>query len=217
MFAPLIVTLIVFVTLTQSTVQWETNWNNGLRNDKHKDAEGLLEALLSNGQDKCNGKRCVHSDQCCPGSVCVDTNGVALQVAISDMADLAGTCLPIYGLSEVDTCESDSDCDAGLKCQNMDAVFGQSPASGRLRSCRPGALTVRKKQYNDECVSSSECDSSRGLCCQVMRRHRTMPRKICYYFSDPKSCVGAMADGSRARTFFPHIVGPNSLFKARMG
>lgn len=32
-----------------------------------------LEDLLSQGEEKCLNKPCVQSEQCCPGSVCVDT------------------------------------------------------------------------------------------------------------------------------------------------
>lgn len=34
------------------------------------------------------------------------------------------------------------------------------------------------KQYSESCHMSSECDISRGLCCQLQRRHRQLPRKV---------------------------------------
>ncbi|RWS23787.1 prohormone-3-like protein [Leptotrombidium deliense] len=75
-------------------------------------------------------------------------------------------------------------------------------------------MNMRKKQYNDECLTSNECDSSRGLCCQLIRRHRMAPRKLCYYFVDPKSCLGNV-DTSHVKPFVHGI--QNAFFKARIG
>ena len=42
---------------------------------KRKQGEVELEALLLEGEEKCINKRCVQSEQCCPGSVCVHVDG----------------------------------------------------------------------------------------------------------------------------------------------
>ncbi len=31
---------------------------------------------------------------------------------------------------------------------------------------------------DEDCAQSSECDVSKGLCCQLLRRHRQSPRKV---------------------------------------
>lgn len=71
---------------------------------------------------------------------------------------------------------------------------------------------------DEECNVSGECDISRGLCCQLQRRHRQTPRKVffmryfhtqkdhhpptnllsssrqvCSYFKDPLVCIGPVA------------------------
>ena len=67
---------------------------------------------------------------------------------------------------------------------------------------------------DNECQTSSECDASRGLCCQVIKRHRMAPRKLCYYFSDPQSCIGTV-DVTYAKPL--HHSPTNVFFKARIG
>ncbi|XP_054164843.1 ITG-like peptide [Oppia nitens] len=195
-------------------------------NNNRKPDDQELEALLAESQDKCTGRRCVQSDQCCPGSVCVDVDGIV------------GTCLPIYGVSEGDSCQTDDDCEPGLNCRVSDVNYAQNPSAlyqvrGR-RVCQSaagvgggagagnGGREMMKKQYNNECQTSSECDSGRGLCCQLIKRHRMAPRKLCYYFSDPQSCVGPV-DITYAKPIAIHHGGPgnsspnNVFFKARIG
>ncbi|KAF0290866.1 ITG-like peptide [Amphibalanus amphitrite] len=43
---------------------------------------------------------------------------------------------------------------------------------------------------DEDCKMTTECDVTRGLCCQLLRRHRQSPRKACLYFSDPLMCIG---------------------------
>ncbi|CAG2106517.1 unnamed protein product [Medioppia subpectinata] len=135
------------------------------------------------------------------------------------VVSVAGTCLPIYGVSEGESCQSNDECETGLSCQYDDHYVINPSAlyqvKGR-RSCQPTlGREMMKKQYNNECQTSSECDSSRGLCCQVIKRHRQAPRKLCYYFSDPQSCVGAV-DVTYAKPLH-HLPNSNVLFKARIG
>ncbi|XP_064469531.1 prohormone-3-like isoform X2 [Ornithodoros turicata] len=162
-----------------------------------KSEEVLLDGLLPEEEVDCFGKKCLSSDQCCRGSVCVDVDG-----------SKPGTCLPIYGQREGEQCQRDSDCEQGLRCL---------ASTGRARICKLREL--RKKQFNDECQSSDECDKSKGLCCQLQRRHRMAPRKVCYYFADPKACIGSVADyrPSLYRPYKSLSFFHNPLFKARMG
>ncbi|XP_075219527.1 space blanket [Lycorma delicatula] len=125
--------------------------------------------LDGQGQGPCYGKRCTANEHCCPGSVCVDVDGVA------------GTCLFAYGLRQGELCRRDNDCETGLVCTD----------TGEGRTCQP-AVTSRK-QYSEDCIMSSECDIHKGLCCQFQRRHRQAPRKVCSYFKDPLICIGPVA------------------------
>ncbi|EEC10780.1 hypothetical protein IscW_ISCW007822 [Ixodes scapularis] len=134
---------------------------------------------------------------------------------------VVGTCLPVYGQREGEQCQQDSDCERGLAC-----LLPRAPA-GTRRSCQLRTRELRKKQFSDECQSSDECDVSRGLCCQLQRRHRMAPRKLCFYFADPKSCIGTVPPAAAAamNDFYRPSYRPyksmsffhNPLFKARMG
>ncbi|XP_046410543.1 prohormone-3 [Neodiprion fabricii] len=121
-------------------------------------------------EEPCYGKRCTANEHCCPGSVCVDVDGVI------------GSCLFAYGLKQGELCRRDNDCETGLMCAEV---------AGETRSCQPPVTS--NKQYSEECNMSGECDISRGLCCQLQRRHRQAPRKVCSYFKDPLVCIGPVA------------------------
>ncbi|XP_076309998.1 prohormone-3-like [Tachypleus tridentatus] len=151
-------------------------------------------SLLSN-DNQCFGKRCFHSNQCCLGSVCVDTDGT-------------GTCLPLYGQEEGQFCHQDSNCQKNLTCTQL-------VSDPRRRTCQFPKLYLRKKQYNDECLDSSECDASKDLCCQLLRRHRMAPRKVCFYFIDPMSCIGNVKPAYKSMPILSFF--PNPFFKARLG
>ncbi|KAG7170853.1 Prohormone-3-like [Homarus americanus] len=80
------------------------------------------------------------------------------------------------GQREGSECRSDSECNAGLICDMGACVMFQG-----------------KKRYNEPCTVSSECEVGRGLCCQVVRRHRQAPKTLCGYFKDPMICIGHVA------------------------
>ncbi|XP_032688297.1 ITG-like peptide isoform X2 [Odontomachus brunneus] len=122
-------------------------------------------------EEPCYERKCVYNDHCCPGSICVNIDGVV------------GTCVEDFGMKQGELCRRDNDCETGLMCQQI---------PGRdARSCQPP--TTSNKLYNEECTMSSECDISRGLCCQLQRRHRQTPRKVCSYFKDALVCIGPVA------------------------
>lgn len=76
-----------------------------------------------------------------------------------------------YGRRVGELCRRDSDCESGLVCAEAEqGVF--------TRVCKPPVQ--QEKQYAESCNMSSECDISRGLCCQLQRRHRQAPRKVSY-------------------------------------
>ncbi|ROT73169.1 hypothetical protein C7M84_008397 [Penaeus vannamei] len=121
--------------------------------------EQLMEALLSEEileEQGCEGRRCTANEHCCGGHVCVDFDGAS------------GTCLSSMGQREGAECRSDSECAAGLLCDMGSCVQFQG-----------------KKRYNEPCSVSTECEIGRGLCCQVVRRHRQAPKTLCGYFKDP--------------------------------
>lgn len=127
-----------------------------------KQEENYLEDELTSDEE-CYGRRCIANEHCCPGTVCVNVDGII------------GNCLFAYGRKLGELCRRDADCESGLVCD----VSVSSSAS----VCRaPVALA---KQYAEDCNTSSDCDISRGLCCQLQRRHRQAPRKVnnhsCFY------------------------------------
>ncbi|XP_054157636.1 prohormone-3-like [Oppia nitens] len=186
---------------------WENKPMTGFQSNLQKNAKEL-ETLLSEGQEKCINKRCVQSEQCCPGSVCVDLD-------LNQNNLVAGTCLPIYGVNEGQSCRIDNDCEPGLRCLDSQPVVAMRQ---KHRTCQPPGRDMMKKQYNDQCVTSSECDASHGLCCQLIRRYRMSPKRLCYYFSDANTCIGSV-DVTFAKPVSAVTSGAfnNRLFKARIG
>ncbi|CRK97940.1 CLUMA_CG011312, isoform A [Clunio marinus] len=140
-------------------------------------------------EEICYGKRCTANEHCCPGSVCVDVDGVI------------GNCLFAYGRKLGELCRRDADCESGLVC-DVSAVGGASV-------CR--APMVVAKQYAEECTTSSDCDITRGLCCQLQRRHRQAPRKVCSYFKDPLVCIGTVAMDKILNQEIEHTAGEKRL------
>jgi len=139
----------------------------------------LIESMLQSEEDEelpeasnkitCSGRRCSANEHCCSGTVCVDLDGPSL-----------GTCLP-HHKREGAYCQRNVDCDSGLICTMSEAG----------KTCQSPMNT--KKQYNEDCTQSSECDIGKGLCCQLLRRHRQAPRKACSYFRDPLVCTGVVS------------------------
>ncbi|XP_076028589.1 space blanket [Oratosquilla oratoria] len=128
--------------------------------------EQLMEALFEREvEEQCEGRRCTSNEHCCLNSICVDFNGVS------------GTCMTSLGQEEGAICASDPDCAAGLIC---DLGICAAPRMGN-------------KLYNEPCSISSECNVERGLCCQLVRRHRQAPKQMCVYFKDPRTCIGHVA------------------------
>ncbi|KAL3286394.1 hypothetical protein HHI36_000903 [Cryptolaemus montrouzieri] len=83
--------------------------------------------------------------------------------------ELVGSCLFAYGRRVGELCRRDTDCESGLVC-------AEAEPGTLTRVCRPPVH--QNKQYSEVCNMSSECDISRGLCCQLQRRHRQAPRKV---------------------------------------
>ncbi|XP_063864817.1 ITG-like peptide isoform X2 [Scylla paramamosain] len=127
--------------------------------------EQLLEALLGGEElleeQLCEGRRCTANEQCCSGHLCVEFDGAS------------GTCMSAAAQREGSECVGDSECGAGMYCD--------------LGACVP---FQGKKRYNEPCSLSSECEIERGLCCQLVRRHRQAPKTLCGYFKDPMICLG---------------------------
>ncbi|XP_017786602.1 PREDICTED: ITG-like peptide [Nicrophorus vespilloides] len=152
--------------------------------------EGILEEFeVDSDDDPCYRKSCTANEHCCPGQVCVDVDGVV------------GTCLFAYGRRVGELCRRDSDCESGLVCT-------ESEQTSSSRICRPPVQ--QDKQYSEPCNMSSECDISRGLCCQLQRRHRQAPRKVCSYFKDPLVCIGPVA-ADQIKNAIQHTAGEKRL------
>ncbi|XP_042903132.1 prohormone-3 isoform X2 [Parasteatoda tepidariorum] len=165
-----------------------------MQTDKKGGESEMLEALLDREDDRCYGKQCSHSEECCKGAACIDIEGVS------------GTCLPLHGKEFYQPCQKDDDCGFGLVCADSGNF---SPS----KTCQlDGKSILKKKGFSDECLTSSDCDTDNGLCCQVMRRHRMAPKRLCYYFQDPDSCIGEVVTNLKPLNYIP-----NPFFKARLG
>ncbi|XP_023248654.1 prohormone-3 isoform X2 [Copidosoma floridanum] len=138
-------------------------------------AGSLSENNLDEGADEpCYERRCTTNEDCCSMSVCIN---------FEDGEWPEGRCMFVYGLKQGELCRRDSDCETGLVCAEL--------AGTDSLSCQPPVTS--NKQYSEQCSMSSECDIGRGLCCQLQRRHRQIPRKMCSYFKDPLVCIGPVA------------------------
>ncbi|GJQ86791.1 hypothetical protein Trydic_g5582 [Trypoxylus dichotomus] len=153
--------------------------------------EGILEEFEINrgDEDPCYERPCTANEHCCPAQVCIDVDGAV------------GTCVYAYGRRIGELCRRDSDCESGLVCSE-----GDQGISARI--CRPPVQ--QDKQYSELCNMSSECDISRGLCCQLQRRHRQQPRKVCSYFKDPLVCIGPVA-ADQVKNAVQHTAGEKRL------
>ncbi|CAG2114692.1 unnamed protein product, partial [Medioppia subpectinata] len=57
----------------------------------------------------------------------------------------AGTCLPIYGVNEGESCQDDNDCEPGLRCLDNQPLMAMRQ---RQRTCQPPGRDMMKKQYS---------------------------------------------------------------------
>ncbi|GFY36962.1 prohormone-3 [Trichonephila inaurata madagascariensis] len=135
----------------------------------------MLEALLDREENKCYGKKCSHSEECCKGAACVDIEG------------LSGTCLPIHGKEFYQPCEKDSDCGAGIVCIDS-GDFAPS------KTCQLEGRSIEKKGFNESCESSMECHNNNGYCC----RNPTGAHKSCQKFYHPSVCIGQLSADAKA-------------------
>lgn len=164
-FLPVASSMDLLETLLQSEEDEEITETSNANN---KGLGGITTGIIG----ACSGRRCSANEHCCPGTVCVD---------LVDGPTSVGTCLSHHGQQEGAPCNRATDCDVGLICATTES----------RKSCQQP--NESKKQYNDECGQSNECDALKGLCCQLLRRHRQSPRKACSYFRDPLVCIGAVA------------------------
>ncbi|XP_056640224.1 ITG-like peptide [Diorhabda sublineata] len=158
---------------------------------RNEGEENILDEYINenNEEDPCYQKRCSSNEYCCPGQICVDVDGII------------GTCINFFGRRVGELCRRDADCESGLVC--AEAEVGVS-----TRVCRPPVH--QDKQYSEPCNMSNECDISRGLCCQLQRRHRQAPRRVCSYFKDPLICIGPVASDQIKNTV-QHTAGEKRL------
>ncbi|XP_055344718.1 ITG-like peptide isoform X2 [Paramacrobiotus metropolitanus] len=124
----------------------------------------------------------------CVGTVCRDDAGCCENMLckfpeLDNKKAVAtlGTCVP--NPNEGVICKEDAACGNGMEC-------ALTAGSRGYKTCQPKNRDVARKQYNDDCRHSLECDQSRGLCCQQHRRHRQAPRLSCLYYKDSHNCLG---------------------------
>ncbi|XP_063370959.1 ITG-like peptide [Cydia amplana] len=157
--------------------------------------EAYAEALEGNRIDDvldepahCYSAPCSTNGECCRGLMCLETED-------------GGRCLPAFaGRKLGEICNRENQCEAGLVCEEV--------VPGEMHVCRPP--TSGRKQYNEDCNASSECDITRGLCCVMQRRHRQKARKSCGYFKEPLVCIGPVAT-DQIREFVQHTAGEKRI------
>lgn len=93
-------------------------------------------------EDPCYDRICALTEQCCPGSVCVDADGgIFYSALLSTMQmknlnnkscpsiSVIGVCQYNVGQKQGELCRYDNDCETGLMCAEM--------AGTETRSCQP--------------------------------------------------------------------------------
>ncbi|XP_012544836.1 ITG-containing peptide isoform X1 [Bombyx mori] len=158
--------------------------------------EALENNRISNVIDEpahCYSSPCVTNGDCCGGLLCLET-------------DDGGRCLSAFaGRKLGEICNRENQCDAGLICEEA--------APGEMHICRPPS--TGRKQYNEDCTTSSECEITRGLCCIMQRRHRQKSRKSCGYFKEPLVCIGPVAI-DQIREYVEHTTGEKRIGAYRL-
>ncbi|XP_050669295.1 ITG-like peptide [Leptidea sinapis] len=157
-------------------------------------AEALEGNRIDDGEEgHCYSSPCISNGDCCRGLMCLET-------------DEGGRCLPPFtGQKMGEICNRENQCEAGLVCEEV--------VPGEMHVCRPPS--TGRKQYNEDCTTSSECDISRGLCCVMQRRHRQKPRKSCGYFKESLVCIGPVAI-DQIRDLVQHTAGEKRIGVFRM-
>merc|ERR1712080_792715 len=155
--------------------------------ERNRESEGPLEKVEED-DDPCHARKCTANEHCCEGHVCVDTQ-----------IDFTGTCMPMWGKKQGETCFRDNDCETGFVC--MESAHGQM----ECQEPSPG-----KGKYGDDCRESSDCNIHKGLCCTLHRRARMQPKKLCTYFTDAASCIGPVAT-HQVRNHVEHTAGEKRM------
>ncbi|KAL4706237.1 hypothetical protein ACJJTC_017404 [Scirpophaga incertulas] len=135
--------------------------------------------------EHCYSAPCATNGDCCRGLICLDT-------------EEGGRCLPAYaGRKLGEICNRENQCDAGLVCEEVvpgDVSLFASHIDSHSKCGRLG-----RKQYNEDCASSAECDIIRGLCCIS-----------CGYFKESLACIGPVAT-DQIREYVQHTAGEKRI------
>ncbi|XP_039953510.1 loricrin isoform X1 [Bactrocera tryoni] len=186
---------------------------------------GIVEPLIED--TPCVDRACQVNDDCCPTGVCVNTYGEGKCIYVygrkRDLCHRNTDCE--LGMSCRKSAAGNLMCQASASTAHLlNAVGGGVGAAGvsvgdggslvaggasnNAVGFNVGAnmatapkLTLNAKQFGEDCISSSDCNVSKGLCCQLQRtHHRIRPRKLCAYFRDPFMCIDIMpADDEEVR------------------
>ncbi|XP_067630342.1 uncharacterized protein spab [Eurosta solidaginis] len=177
---------------------------------------GIVEPLIED--TPCVDRACQVNDDCCPTGVCVNTYGEGKCIYVygrkrdlchrNSDCDLGMLCLKsvagnlmcqpststIHLFNNIGANSGNSN-DVGVDGTNMGGGVGVGNNAVGLNN---GAnispnMPLNVKQFDEDCISSSDCNVAKGLCCQFQRtHHRIHPRKLCAYFRDPFMCIGIM-------------------------
>ncbi|CAK9297074.1 unnamed protein product [Gordionus sp. m RMFG-2023] len=137
-------------------------------------------------KDECS-KRCKISEDCCRGFTCMSS------VIRNAFTEGLGLCVQEKKDKEGIACIRDTDC-YPYECIEMKTIFPT------LRFCQKPEIVINnqidpfrssnimKKQFNDNCQTSQDCNQEQGLCCSRVRIHR-QPHSLKCMYKESVKCV----------------------------
>ncbi|XP_036216843.2 uncharacterized protein spab isoform X2 [Bactrocera oleae] len=190
----------------------------GFGGQQQTEIYGIVEPLIED--TPCVNRACQVNDDCCPTGVCVNTYGEGkciyvygrkrdlchrntdCKLGMSCLKSAAGNlmCQPSASAAHLLNAVGGVVGAAGIGVGDGGVLGGSAAASNNAVGFDVDAnmatapkLTLNTKQFGEDCLSSSDCNVSKGLCCQQQRtHHRIRPRKLCAYFRDPFMCIDIM-------------------------
>ncbi|XP_036331835.1 uncharacterized PE-PGRS family protein PE_PGRS54-like [Rhagoletis pomonella] len=186
----------------------------GFGGQQQTEIYGIVEPLIED--TPCVDRACQANDDCCPTGVCVNTYGEGKCIYVygrkRDLCHRNTDCE--LGMSCLKTAAGNLMCQPSATAVHLLNGVGVGGGGGVATAAAAGVggvgnnavslnvgtniatvpkMALNVKQFGEDCVSSSDCNVTKGLCCQLQRtHHRIRPRKLCAYFRDPFMCIDIM-------------------------